>query len=601
MAGYEFTLPQKIRGWSEATPDAPALREMKDDGSWDTTTWGQYWPIVRSAAKGLIALGHKPGEAVAIVGNNRREWVWSEFGIMAAGGIPAPIYTTNTTEQVAYIVRHSRARIAICDNRIQLDKYLEARSQGLIEVEHIVVFDEIADGAEGVITLAALIAKGDAAEDAELDSRLANTKESDVGLLIYTSGTTGVPKGAEYTHANMHAMSTMFQNEYPTVLDKADFRYVSYLPLCHAAEQTFTNFCGIQAGGIVHFCPEIGRIKDYLLAARPSVFFAVPRVWEKFQAALEGRFAGTGGLKGWMLRWARKTETKCFERSIATGTEVDTFGRRMANKMVLGKITGALGLDELVVCGSGAAPIARGTLDFFVSIGIVIHEGFGMTETTGVATTQPLGRPRFGTIGQAFAGVEMMISDDGEILLKGPNMIHRYRDMPEETAELFNSDGWLQTGDLGAIDEDGYLRITGRKKDLLITAGGKNVAPAEMEAHLKSIPGIGQAVVVGDRQKYLCALLVLEEEALPDLCKAAGVAEGMTLQECATDHTIRAFLEARVESDCNARVARYQTIKKFEVLPTPFDVDSGELTPTMKVKRNVVNEKYADTIAGMYA
>ena len=598
---YEHTLPHKIQHWATETPDAPALRQMRDDGSWDTTTWGEYWTTVRRVAKGLALLGHEPGQPVAIVGDNRREWVLAEFGIMASGGCPAPIYTTNTTEQVAYIVRHSKARIAICDRQEQLDKYLQGREQGLIDVDHIVVFDDIAADHEGVMTLDALMTRADAdGDDAAFDARMAALTETDIGLLIYTSGTTGQPKGAEYTHANMHSMSTMFRGEYETIINQSEFRYVSYLPLCHAAEQTFTNFCGIESGGVVHFCPEISRIKDYLLAARPTVFFAVPRVWEKFQAALEGNFAKTGGFGGWLIGWARRKEAAAFVETLATNKDVDTFGLRMARKLVINKVKGKLGLDRLVVCGSGAAPISRGTLDFFTSVGIVIHEGFGMTETTGVATTQPLGRPRFGTIGVPFAGVEARISDDGEIQLRGPNMVNGYRDMVEETAELYSADGWLQTGDLGTIDDDGFLRITGRKKDLLITAGGKNVAPAEMEGHLKGIPGIGQAVVVGDRQPYLCALLVLEEEAIPDLCKAAGVSEGRSIAEYASDADVQAFLQAQVESECNAKVARYQTIKKFEVLAEPFSVETGELTPTMKVKRNVVNEKYGDVIARLY-
>ena len=598
--GYTNTLPHKIAAWAEKTPDRAALQE-RVDGTFQTTSWAEYWAAVKRVTKGLMALGHQKDEAVAIVGNNRREWVFCEFGIMASGGMPAPIYTTNTTEQVAYIVRHSKARIAICDNQLQLDKYLEAKQQGLIDVEHIVTFDDIAEGHDGVITLAELMQRGEATSDADFQARMDGIQGTDVGLLIYTSGTTGVPKGAEYMHQNIHAMSSMFQGEFPEMLSQEHFRYVSYLPLCHAAEQTFTNFCAIPAGGLVTFCPEIPQIKEHLVEAQPTIFFAVPRVWEKFQAALEGNFAKTTGIKAWLVNWARKTEAAAAHQSIETGQPVDTFWRRMAHKLVLGKVAGALGLEQLQMAGSGAAPISRSTLEFFASVGILIHEGFGMTETTGVATVQPKGRPRFGTIGRAFEGVEIKIGDDGEILLKGANMISGYRDMPEETAALHDENGYLHTGDLGSLDDDGFLRITGRKKDLLITAGGKNVAPAEMEAHLKGIPGVGQAVVVGDRQPYLCALLVLDEEALPDLCKAAGVPEGKSIGEYANDDVVKKFLDQRVEAQCNEKVARYQTIKKYRVLDAPFTVETGELTPTMKVKRNVVNEKFASLIDEMYA
>jgi long-subunit acyl-CoA synthetase (AMP-forming) len=323
-------------------------------------------------------------------------------------------------------------------------------------------------------------------------------------------------------------------------------------------------------------------------------------VWEKFEAALGANLSAATGVKARLATWARRVELESAKRSMETGKEVNTLQRRLANKLVISKIKGAIGLDELIGAGSGAAPAALSTLEFFASIGVLIHEGFGMTETTGMATANPLGRARFGSVGQALPGVEIRIADDGEILLRGPNMVSGYLYMPEESAALHTDDGWMRTGDLGALDSDGFLSITGRKKDLLITAGGKNVAPAEMENHLQGIPGIGQAVVVGDRQPYLCAILALEEEALPDLCQLAGVPVA-PLAEIASNEKVRAFLADRVESDCNSKVARYQTIKKFEVLPHMLSVEGGELTPTMKVKRNVINEKYKAIIDGMYA
>jgi long-subunit acyl-CoA synthetase (AMP-forming) len=282
-----------------------------------------------------------------------------------------------------------------------------------------------------------------------------------------------------------------------------------------------------------------------------------------------------------------------------TGKVVDTFQRRLANTLVISKIKRAIGFDEIIVVASSAAPAALSTLEFFASIGILIHEGYGMTEATGLATLQPLGMPRFGSVGQALPGVKVRIADDGEIQLRGPTMVSGYLYMPDESAALNTDDGWIRTGDLGAVDKDGFLSITGRKKDLLITAGGENVAPAEMENHLQGILGVGQAVVVGDRQPYLCAILALEEETLPDLCKAAGVPVA-PLAEIASNEKVRAFLANCVESDCNSKVARFQTIKKFEVLPHMLSVEGGELTPTLKVKRNIINVKYKAIIDGMY-
>jgi long-chain acyl-CoA synthetase len=394
-------------------------------------------------------------------------------------------------------------------------------------------------------------------------------------------------------------MGRAFIDTYPPDPEIDPGRYVSYLPLCHVVEQMFTNFTGLRTASETYFCADLTKIKDHLLAARPHFFFGVPRVWEKFEAALSANFSTATGLKAKLATWARRVELESAKRSMDTGKVVDTFQRRLANKLVISKIKRAIGLDELSAVGSGAAPAALSTLEFFASIGILIHEGFGMTETTGMATSQPLGMPRFGSVGQALPGVEIRIADDGEILLHGPNMVSGYLNMPDESAALTTDDGWMRTGDLGALDKDGFLSITGRKKDLLITAGGKNIAPAEMENHLQGIPGVAQAIVVGNRQPYLCAILALEEEALPDLCKAAGVPVA-PLAEIASNEKVHAFLADRVESDCNSKVARYQTIKKFEVLPHMLSVVGGELTPTMKVKRNIINDKYKAIIDGMY-
>jgi long-subunit acyl-CoA synthetase (AMP-forming) len=594
-----WTLPGQIARLAVERPERKALVEMGPDGGWVSTSWDEYWQAVRDLAKGLISMGMQSGDGVALVGNNRRDWVISQMGISAATGVPAPIYATNTVDQVAYIVNHCRARIAICDNQEQLHKYLTALKRGLIELDHIITMDAL-DSENAIVTsFADVILRGSSEPGDELDRRMAAVEPDDLALLIYTSGTTGIPKGAMCTHRGIDAMGRAFIDTYPPDPEIDPGRYVSYLPLCHVVEQMFTNFTGLRTASETYFCADLTKIKDHLLAARPHFFFGVPRVWEKFEAALSANFSTATGLKAKLATWARRVELESAKRSMDTGKVVDTFQRRLANKLVISKIKRAIGLDELSAVGSGAAPAALSTLEFFASIGILIHEGFGMTETTGMATSQPLGMPRFGSVGQALPGVEIRIADDGEILLHGPNMVSGYLNMPDESAALTTDDGWMRTGDLGALDKDGFLSITGRKKDLLITAGGKNIAPAEMENHLQGIPGVAQAIVVGNRQPYLCAILALEEEALPDLCKAAGVPVA-PLAEIASNEKVHAFLADRVESDCNSKVARYQTIKKFEVLPHMLSVVGGELTPTMKVKRNIINDKYKAIIDGMY-
>lgn len=595
------TLVHRLAHHAETRPDTPAIHGRNDDGTWRTYTWKQYWYAAREVAKGLMSLGLMPGDTVAIVGENQPEWVIAQLGIMMARGLPAPIYSTSTVGQVGYIVSHTRARFAICDKREQLEKLLAASAEETILVRHYVTTGEDASdidtGVASLRTLDELRTLGREQPDDELERRQSEIKPDETGLLIFTSGTTGRPKGAELEHGSMTAAIDTILARYP-MLD-ARSRVVSYLPLCHVAEQLVTNFGGLTLGCEAYFCPDLTRIKDYITEVRPTIFLGVPRVWEKFQAALEAKLAEASGSKAKLVAWALRTELACHRRRVESGRPERTLGRRLANQLVLSKIREKLGLDELVLAVSGAAPIAVATLDFFASIGIVIHEGFGMTETSGVGTGSDYGRPKAGLVGRALDGVEIRIAEDGEIQLRGRSMVKSYYRLLKETAELYTEDGWMRTGDLGELDADGNLKITGRKKEILITAGGKNVAPVEMEAHLQSIRGIGQAVVVGDRKPYLSALLSLDPEAIPEVCARLGLAEA-SIGELSGDDTLRAYLEREVEERCNAKIARYQTIKRFEVLPVEFSIDSGELTPTLKLRRSVIHRKYRAQIEGLY-
>jgi long-chain acyl-CoA synthetase len=592
------TLTGQFKRWGIERANEPAIHGKDSSGAWKSYTWGEYWTASREVAKGLIALGHEPTQCVAIVGANRPEWVICQFGITLAGGIPAPSYPTNTLEQVGHILENSEASIAIADSKVLLDRWrqgADARGRTLTNV--VSMLDGLDDGAMTLNTLRAL---GRDQDDAELDARIDATDEKDICLLIYTSGTTGVAKGVMLSQGNIVAMGASLIEHVPIFNHPDSFRSVSYLPLCHVAEQLLTNFFQMATGGQVYFCPDLGQVKDYLAEVHPTNFAAVPRVWEKFQAALEAKLAAATGIKAKLTAWARKTEAAAIHEEIRTGKPVDTFSRRLANKLVISKVKHALGLDQLKFAGTAAAPISVGTLEFFASLGILVHEAYGMSETSGVVTISPLGRPRFGTVGTVLPGCEVEIAGDGEIICRGANMTGGYLRMPEKTAELIDEDGWVHTGDLGSFDEDGFLSITGRKKDILITAGGKNVAPAEMEGYINQIPGVGQVVVVGDRQPYLCALITLDPENLDEVASAAGVT-GDSLEALAKDPKVGEYLQSRVEADCNSQVAKYQTIKKIKVLPVEFSVDGNELTPTMKVKRNVINDKYANDIAALYS
>lgn len=597
--GERHTLVHQLADWAERQPSRPALYGRGAGGRYEPISWAEYWARAAAFARALLASGHQPGDAVAIMGNNRPEWVIAQLGTMAAGGVPAPIYPTSTSDQIAHIFKNSGAKIAVADQPDHVERLLDCDRRGLIGLQTLV---RMTSGpTEGKLTsFESFLAKGSGAAQAEtLAARMRGLGPNDTGLFIYTSGTTGLAKGAELTHQNLVSMGRMLEQNYP-VLHEFSFKSVSYLPLSHVAEQIFTNFMHLARGGEVYFCDDLGKIKDALLEARPTLFVGVPRVWEKFEAALRARFAEATGLKGGLAEWARRTELRSFEQQAAHGGRVGGVARRLAEKLVVSKVKTALGLDNLEMAASGAAPIARTTLDFFASLGIPIHEGYGMTETTGLVTASPYLRQRFGSVGKALPGVELRIAEDGEILARGENTTKGYFKMPEQTAELYDQEGWLHTGDLGRVDPDGFLWITGRKKDLLITAGGKNVAPSEMEQHLIAIPGVGQVVVVGDRKPYLGALFALDPEALPQLCHAAGV-EPAPIELVARNEAVRAYIGRQIETLCNQKVARYQTIKKFELLPQPFSVETGEMTPSLKVKRNVVNEKYADLIESMYA
>ena len=593
------TMLSRIEGWAKTNPDDAAIHDRGPDGGWVTNTWAEYWESVRRVGKGLIALGLQPEDCVAVVGANRRDWVICQHGINAAQGIPAPLYTTLLPEQMAYIVGNAQSKIVVCDDETQLNKFLSI-TEAESPIEHIVTMDDLGSTDPRVITLDALMAKGDLISDSELEARLDAVKMDDVALLIYTSGTTGLPKGAMLTHRGIDLIANAVAEVFPSLIETKT-RNVSYLPLCHAAEQGMTNFAGLITQAETYYCGDLSQIKDYLMEVHPTIFLAVPRVWEKFEAALRGKLAEATGIKAKLASWARRTELEAFKQEAATGRPVTSFSRNLANKLVISKIKDALGLDQLQVALSGAAPISVSTLEFFASIGLPIHEGYGMTETTAFASVQPYGKLRFGTIGKPLPGVEAKIADDGEIMLKGINMVKGYLRLPEKTAELYDDDDWMHTGDLGAIDDDGYISITGRKKDLIITAGGKNVAPAEMEGYLQAIPGVGQAVVVGDRQPYLSALIVLDPEALPELEVASQISGLSDVETAARNPEVKRYIEQEMQEVCNKKVARYQTIKKIQILPTVFSVDGGELTPTLKVKRNIVNEKYSSEISAFYA
>lgn len=581
---------------AQRAPSRPALyAQPKPDAPWQALDWGAFLSRARSFAKALLSHGYKPGEAVAIVGENRPEWVLADVGAMLARGVPAGIYQTSTAEQVAYVVEHSEARVVVLDSRAQLTKLL-SQSAKLGRVEVLVMTREVDTTADPrVVSFEDFLSRG-ADLDAELDARFASIVPEDLATLIYTSGTTGPPKAAMLSHRNWAAASDAAMR---VVSLSTEDVVLSYLPLSHVAEQMFTIQLPLSSGATVYFCDRMDKLREALPLARPTVFLAVPRVWEKFRAALEHRFHGAPPAQRRILSWARAALHKAGEYKLR-GAPLPlhvALQASLAQRLFGQKLATGLGLDRLRCAVTGAAPIGRDVLDFFLSVGIPIHEVYGQTEGSGVATFNRPRRVRLGTVGEALPLTELRIAPDGELLVRGPTVFLGYFKDAEATAATLK-DGWLYTGDVATVDSDGYYRITDRKKDLLITSGGKNVAPQNLEKLLRAIPGISQAVVLGDRRKYLTALLTLEPEKARELAAEKG---WPTDTSSLSRHPgFRALLQQAID-DVNGQLARYESIKNFALLPDDFTQESGELTPTQKIKRRVVLEKYASVIEALYA
>jgi long-chain acyl-CoA synthetase len=589
------TLVHKIREWAEKHPDAPSVNGRGATG-WVTKTWREYDQVVRRVGKALIALGHKPGDRVSIVGRNRPEWLFSQFGIMNATGVPAPIYSTETASQTAYVVNHSGARFAIVENKEQYEK-LASERKNVPKLEKVIVMDAV-EGRDPQWTLlwSELLAKGEGSEhDAELEKRLAGVDPDALAFLCYTSGTTGKPKGVMLSNTNLTHMGRVGVERFALDHEKV----ISYLPLCHMAEQFFTNLVQLFSGGQVFMCDELSKVKELLPDVRPTMFLGVPRVWEKFEAALRARLAEATGVKAKLASWALATELESFRADLKEGRPSSSLSRKLARKLVISKIKDKLGLDQVKYACTGAAPIGLATQEFFASLALPITEGYGMSETSALLTTTLPGKPRFGTVGKPFPGVELKLAEDGEIIARGPNLTKGYYEDVEQTTALWEG-GWLHTGDIGVFDEEGNLKIVDRKKELFKTSGAKYVAPQAIEGRLKSIRGVSQAVAIGDARNYICALLTLDPENAPKVAVELGCAKPNDLAALATDEKMNAHFRKEVEARANAFLARYEQVKKFVILPADFSVATGELTPTMKLKRKIVSQKYATQIEGLY-
>ncbi|HEX6780492.1 MAG TPA: AMP-dependent synthetase/ligase [Solirubrobacterales bacterium] len=585
------TLAAAFQATAAAHPEARALRTKGDEVS---VSWGEYAERVRAVAAGLAALGVGRGDTVAIMLTNRPEFHFADTAAVHLGATPFSVYNTSTPEQIEYLLADAGSRVVFTELAF-LETVLAVR-EAVGALEHVVVVD--GEGGEGTISLAELEAAGDPGFDFEAAWRA--LEPADLVTLIYTSGTTGPPKGVQLTHANV--MSAFNSFDELLRLD-SDSRLVSWLPMAHIAERNATHYAPIVFGAGTTCCPDPRQVVAYLTEVRPHWFFAVPRVWEKLKAAMEIGFAADPDPERQAaVEWALDVGRRRLALEQAGEEVPDELAAEhaRAEEQVLGELRQRVGLDQLLQANVGAAPTPRETIEFFLAIGVPLSELWGLSETTGVGACNPPGAIRVGTVGPAAPGVELKLADDGEVLMRGGTVMAGYRNQPGKTAEAIDAEGWLHTGDVGEFDDDGYLRIIDRKKELIINAAGKNMSPANIEAKIKAAsPLIGQVCAVGDNRPYNVALIVLDPDVAPAFAQQHGVEDG-SLADLAAAPAIRAEIEAAVERG-NAGLSRVEQVKRFELLPAEWVPGGDELTPTMKLKRRPIERKYEAEIERLYA
>ncbi|HEY7633858.1 MAG TPA: long-chain fatty acid--CoA ligase [Thermoleophilaceae bacterium] len=564
--------------------DRPALKHKVGD-EWVDVSYKELAEKVKHVALGLVDLGIQPGDKVSILSNTRPEWTYACFGILGAGATCVSIYQTNSPEECHYVLHHSESRAVFVEDQEQLQKIRHMEAE-LPELELIIVMEPSGDIGNAV-PLDDLCARGAARPDSDYEERLAGVGDDDMCLYIYTSGTTGPPKGCLLTHGNYRRVTDMVESD--GVLKSDEVVYL-FLPLAHAFALLIQFLTFDIGSAIAYWEKDPQKIIPNLMEVKPTYFPSVPRIFEKIYT-LANSAGDPAEIKqavelGFKVRQMEERGEEVPAELQAAFDEADQKLYQNVRNLFGGNLRQAV---------TGAAPISKEILEFFYACGVPVMEGYGMTETSTVASANRPDAFRFGSVGKPLPNVEAKIADDGEVLLRGPNIFQGYFKNEEATKETL-TDGWLHTGDLGSIDEDGFLYITGRKKDIIITAGGKNITPANLENGLKQNRWISQAVVIGDRRPYLVALITLDPEELP----AFAQEHGLQPEDVYTSDEMRAVVQSVVD-EVNSAVGRVEQIKKFTILQNDLSQPTGELTPTLKVKRNIVNEKYAGEIEALYA
>ena len=569
---------------AEKNPQRVAFT-VKEAGAWRDVTAAQFNHDVRALAKGLIAQGLQAGDRLAIMARTRYEWTLLDFATWAAGGVPVPIYETSSAEQVEWIVKDSGTRFLVVETAKHAAVAEEARGN-LTTLEQVFVID---NG-----DLDTLTAGGSQVGDEQLDERIASQERSSLATIIYTSGTTGRPTGCELTHDNFLGLAENATAKLGDVVQREDASTLLFLPLAHVFAR-FIEVLAVSAEARMGHSADIANILDDFQSFKPTFILAVPRVFEKiFNKANE---TATADGKGKIFAKAAETAIAWSEGkdsgSIPLKVKVQ---HAVFDKLVYSKLRAKMG-NQVEYAVSGGAPLGTRLGHFFRGIGVTILEGYGLTETTAPATVNLPDKVKIGTVGPPLPGVSLRIAEDGEILIKGLNVLRGYHDNESATADAIR-DGWFSTGDLGELDEDGYLKITGRKKEILVTAGGKNVAPGVLEDRLRAHPLISQCLVVGDGKPFIAALVTLDEEMLPGWAANNGLGS-LTVEQARTNETVLAEIQGAVD-EANKAVSKAESIRKFSVLAEDFTEDNGTLTPSMKLKRNVIMRDFEDEVEGLY-
>jgi long-chain acyl-CoA synthetase len=585
----------------ETRGDKPAIREKKF-GNWQPTSWREWLQISKDIAFGLHASGFRPGDVASIIANAVPEWVYADMGILCAGGVSSGIYPTDSSVQVEYLINDSSTKVIFAEDEEQLDKILSCRSL-CPTLQKIVVFDM--EGLTSfndpmVLSLAEFMALGRnhaQGKEALWDEMIESRSASDLAILVYTSGTTGPPKGAMHSNRSVTHQMRHANDLFPSTDNE---ERLVFLPLCHVAERIGGYYVSLALGSVMNFAESPETVPDNLREVQPTAFLAVPRVWEKFYSGITIALKDATALQNWMYRNALAIGNRVTEYKLQGDTP--PLPLRLANRaayyLVFRNIRRMLGLDRCRLAFTGAAPIAPDLIRWYLALGIDMREVYGQTENCGVATVMPPDRIKLGSVGKAAPWGEVAISPQGEILIRGDFLFMGYLNQPEKTAETIDAKGWLHTGDVGSIDNEGFVKITDRMKDIIITSGGKNITPSEIENQLKFSPYVSDAVVIGDKRPYLTCLLMIDQENVEKFAQDHDIPFTNYASLCRAPE-IQDLIQREIEA-VNINFARVETIKKFYLIERQLTPEDEELTPTMKLKRSFVNKRYAAEINAMY-